>query len=150
MCGIVGYVGPKEATPILLQGLKGLEYRGYDSAGVALLNGSGVQVVKRPGKLSALAEAVDEADPRGTCGIAHTRWATHGVPNQPNAHPHTSSDGEIALVHNGIIENAESIRMQLLEAGYVFASETDTEVVVHLIDHLTRTRSSWLETARRC
>ena len=136
MCGIVGYVGPKEAAPILLQGLKRLEYRGYDSAGVALLNGSGVQVVKRPGKLSALAEAVDEADPRGTCGIAHTRWATHGVPNQPNAHPHTSSDGEIALVHNGIIENAESIRMQLLEAGYVFASETDTEVVVHLIDHL--------------
>ena len=136
MCGIVGYVGPKEAAPILLQGLKGLEYRGYDSAGVALLNGSGVQVVKRSGKLSALVEAVDEADPRGTCGIAHTRWATHGVPNQPNAHPHTSSDGEIALVHNGIIENAESIRMQLLEAGYVFASETDTEVVVHLIDHL--------------
>jgi glucosamine--fructose-6-phosphate aminotransferase (isomerizing) len=136
MCGIVGYVGPKEAAPILLQGLKGLEYRGYDSAGVALLNGSGVQVVKRSGKLSALAEAVDEADPRGTCGIAHTRWATHGVPNQPNAHPHTSSDGEIALVHNGIIENAESIRIQLLEAGYSFASETDTEVVVHLIDHL--------------
>ena len=136
MCGIVGYVGPKEAAPILLQGLKRLEYRGYDSAGVALLNGSGVQVVKRPGKLSALAEAVDEADPRGTCGIAHTRWATHGVPNQPNAHPHTSSDGEIALVHNGIIENAESIRIQLLEAGYSFASETDTEVVVHLIDHL--------------
>ncbi len=136
MCGIVGYVGPKEAAPILLQGLKGLEYRGYDSAGVALLNGSGVQVVKRSGKLSTLVEAVDEADPRGTCGIAHTRWATHGVPNQPNAHPHTSSDGEIALVHNGIIENAESIRMQLLEAGYVFASETDTEVVVHLIDHL--------------
>jgi len=136
MCGIVGYVGPKEAAPILLQGLKGLEYRGYDSAGVALLNGSGVQVVKRSGKLSALVEAVDEVDPRGTCGIAHTRWATHGVPNQPNAHPHTSSDGEIALVHNGIIENAESIRIQLLEAGYSFASETDTEVVVHLIDHL--------------
>jgi glucosamine--fructose-6-phosphate aminotransferase (isomerizing) len=136
MCGIVGYVGPKEAAPILLQGLKGLEYRGYDSAGVALLNGSGVQVVKRSGKLSTLVEAVDEADPRGTCGIAHTRWATHGVPNQPNAHPHTSSDGEIALVHNGIIENAESIRIQLLEAGYSFASETDTEVVVHLIDHL--------------
>ena len=136
MCGIVGYVGLKEAAPILLQGLKGLEYRGYDSAGVALLNGSGVQVVKRPGKLSALAKAVDEASPRGTCGIAHTRWATHGVPNQPNAHPHTSSDGEIALVHNGIIENAESIRAQLLEAGYSFASETDTEVVVHWIDHL--------------
>jgi glucosamine--fructose-6-phosphate aminotransferase (isomerizing) len=136
MCGIVGYVGPKEAAPILLQGLKGLEYRGYDSAGVALLNGSGVQVVKRSGKLAALAQAVDEASPRGTCGIAHTRWATHGVPSQFNAHPHTSPDGEIALVHNGIIENAESIRVQLLEAGYTFASETDTEVVVHLIDHL--------------
>ncbi len=136
MCGIVGYVGPKEAAPILLQGLKGLEYRGYDSAGVALLNGSGVQVVKRPGKLSALAEAVEEASPRGTCGIAHTRWATHGAPTQPNAHPHTSSDGEIALVHNGIIANAESIRAQLLEAGYSFVSDTDTEVVVHLIDHL--------------
>ncbi len=136
MCGIVGYVGLKEAAPILLQGLKGLEYRGYDSAGVALLNGSGVQVVKRPGKLSVLAKAVDEASPRGTCGIAHTRWATHGVPNQSNAHPHTSSDGEIALVHNGIIENAESMRAQLLEAGYSFASETDTEVVVHWIDHL--------------
>ena len=136
MCGIVGYVGPKEAAPILLQGLKRLEYRGYDSAGVALLNGGGVQVVKRSGKLSVLIEAVDEASVRGTCGIAHTRWATHGAPNQPNAHPHTSSDGKIALVHNGIIENAESIRAQLLEAGYSFVSDTDTEVVVHLIDHL--------------
>ena len=136
MCGIVGYVGPKEAAPILLQGLKRLEYRGYDSAGLALLNGSGVQVLKCPGKLFALARAVDEASPRGTCGIAHTRWATHGAPNRPNAHPQTSSDGEIALVHNGIIENAESIRAQLLEAGYSFASDTDTEVVVHLIDRL--------------
>jgi glucosamine--fructose-6-phosphate aminotransferase (isomerizing) len=136
MCGIVGYVGPKEATPILIQGLKGLEYRGYDSAGVALLNGGGVQVVKRSGKLSVLAGAVAEVSPRGTCGIAHTRWATHGAPNQPNAHPHTSSDGEIALVHNGIIENAESLRTQLLEEGYSFVSDTDTEVVVHLIDHL--------------
>ena len=136
MCGIVGYVGPKEAAPILLQGLKRLEYRGYDSAGVALLNGGGVQVVKRSGKLSVLMEAVDEASVRGTCGIAHTRWATHGAPNQCNAHPHTSSDGKIALVHNGIIENAQSIRAQLLEAGYSFVSDTDTEVVVHLIDHL--------------
>ncbi len=136
MCGIVGYVGAKEAAPILIQGLKGLEYRGYDSAGVALLNGGGVQVVKRSGKLSVLAEAVDKASPRGTCGIAHTRWATHGAPTQPNAHPHTSSDGEIALVHNGIIENADSIRAQLLGEGYAFQSDTDTEVVVHLIDHL--------------
>jgi glucosamine--fructose-6-phosphate aminotransferase (isomerizing) len=136
MCGIVGYVGPKQAAPILIQGLRRLEYRGYDSAGVALLNGGGVQVVKRSGKLSELAAAVDEATPRGTCGIAHTRWATHGPPNQPNAHPHTSSDGEIALVHNGIIENADSLRALLLEEGFSFQSDTDTEVVVHLIDHL--------------
>jgi glucosamine--fructose-6-phosphate aminotransferase (isomerizing) len=136
MCGIVGYVGPKQAAPILIQGLRRLEYRGYDSAGVALLNGGGVQVVKRSGKLSVLAAAVDEATPRGTCGIAHTRWATHGAPNQPNAHPHTSSDGEIALVHNGIIENADSLRALLLEEGFSFQSDTDTEVVVHLIDHL--------------
>ena len=136
MCGIVGYVGPKKAAPILIQGLKRLEYRGYDSAGVALLNGGGVQVVKRSGKLSVLAQAVNEASPQGTCGIAHTRWATHGAPDQPNAHPHTSADGEIALVHNGIIENADSIRAQLSEEGYFFQSDTDTEVVVHLIDHL--------------
>jgi glucosamine--fructose-6-phosphate aminotransferase (isomerizing) len=136
MCGIVGYVGPEEAGPILLQGLKRLEYRGYDSAGIALLNGSGVQVVKRPGKLSSLEQAVQDAAPAGNCGIAHTRWATHGVPNGLNAHPHTSSEGDIALVHNGIIENANDIRTQLSAIGYVFTSETDTEAIVHLIDRL--------------
>ena len=136
MCGIVGYVGPKQAAPILLQGLKRLEYRGYDSAGVALLNGNGLHVIKRPGKLSALIEAIDTAKPTGTCGIAHTRWATHGAPNQSNAHPHTSTNGDIALVHNGIIENAPGIRAQLSGVGYQFVSETDTEAVVHLIDHL--------------
>ena len=136
MCGIVGYVGPEEAGPILLQGLKRLEYRGYDSAGIALLNGSGVQVVKRPGKLSSLEQAVQDAATAGNCGIAHTRWATHGVPNELNAHPHTSSEGDIALVHNGIIENANDIRTQLSAIGYVFTSETDTEAIVHLIDRL--------------
>ena len=136
MCGIVGYVGPEEAGPILLQGLKRLEYRGYDSAGIALLNGSGVQVVKRPGKLSSLEQAVQDAAPAGNCGIAHTRWATHGAPNELNAHPHTSSQGDIALVHNGIIENANDIRTQLSAIGYVFTSETDTEAIVHLIDRL--------------
>lgn len=136
MCGIVGYVGPREATPILLAGLKRLEYRGYDSAGVALLNGNGVEITKRPGKIRVLEEAI-EADPSSaTCGIAHTRWATHGVPNEPNAHPHTSRAGDIALVHNGIIENAEVIRGQLAAEGYDFTSDTDTEVVVHLIDYL--------------
>ena len=136
MCGIVGYVGPEEAGPILLQGLKRLEYRGYDSAGIALLNGSGVQVVKRAGKLSSLEQAVQDAAPSGNCGIAHTRWATHGAPNEPNAHPHISSQGDIALVHNGIIENANDIRTQLSAIGYVFTSETDTEAIVHLIDRL--------------
>ena len=136
MCGIVGYVGPEEAGPILLQGLKRLEYRGYDSAGIALLNGSGVQVVKRAGKLSSLEQAVQDAALSGNCGIAHTRWATHGAPNEPNAHPHTSSQGDIALVHNGIIENANDIRTQLSAIGYVFTSETDTEALVHLIDRL--------------
>ena len=141
MCGIIGYVGSKQATPILLQGLKRLEYRGYDSAGVALLNGQGVQVIKRPGKIRALEEAIDGAPVTATCGIAHTRWATHGAPNEPNAHPHASADGSIALVHNGIIENANVIRAQLLGEGYAFQSETDTEVVVHLIDYL------WVEGA---
>ncbi|NNL29390.1 MAG: glutamine--fructose-6-phosphate transaminase (isomerizing), partial [Gemmatimonadetes bacterium] len=136
MCGIVGYVGPRNATPILLAGLKRLEYRGYDSAGVALLNGAGVHVTKRPGKIHVLKEALDQAPSAATCGIAHTRWATHGAPNQPNAHPHTSKDGDIALVHNGIIENAAVIREQLRKEGFPFTSETDTEVVVHLIDFL--------------
>ena len=119
-----------------MQGLKRLEYRGYDSAGIALLNGSGVQVVKRPGKLSSLEQAVQDAAPAGNCGIAHTRWATHGAPNELNAHPHTSSERDIALVHNGIIENANDIRTQLSAIGYVFTSETDTEAIVHLIDRL--------------
>jgi glucosamine--fructose-6-phosphate aminotransferase (isomerizing) len=136
MCGIVGYVGSKEAVPILLTGLKRLEYRGYDSAGVALLNGEGVKVVKRPGKIRELEEAVEASPTQATCGIAHTRWATHGAPNQPNAHPHTSSNGDIALVHNGIIENSDVIKGQLVQEGYEFTSETDTEVVVHLIDYL--------------
>jgi glucosamine--fructose-6-phosphate aminotransferase (isomerizing) len=136
MCGIVGYVGSKTATPILIEGLKRLEYRGYDSAGVALLNGTGVHVLKRPGKIRELEKAVAASPSPATCGIAHTRWATHGAPTEPNAHPHSSSDGDIALVHNGIIENADVLRTQLQKEGYEFRSETDTEVVVHLIDYL--------------
>jgi glucosamine--fructose-6-phosphate aminotransferase (isomerizing) len=136
MCGIVGYVGSQKATPILMEGLKRLEYRGYDSAGVALLNGTGLHVIKRPGKIRELETAIAHAPSPATCGIAHTRWATHGAPNEPNAHPQTSSHGDIALVHNGIIENADLLRAQLEKEGYVFASETDTEVVVQLIDYL--------------
>jgi glucosamine--fructose-6-phosphate aminotransferase (isomerizing) len=135
MCGIVGYVGSKTATPILIEGLKRLEYRGYDSAGVALLNGGGLHITKRPGKIRELESALAKAPSTATCGIAHTRWATHGAPNEPNAHPHTSSAGDIALVHNGIIENADALRSFLRKEGYVFTSETDTETVVHLIDH---------------
>ena len=136
MCGIVGYVGSQQATPILMAGLKRLEYRGYDSAGLALLNGEGLKVVKRPGKIRELEAAIEKAPIKATCGIAHTRWATHGAPTQPNAHPHTSSAGDIALVHNGIIENSDVIKARLVREGYVFVSETDTEVVVHLIDYL--------------
>ncbi len=135
MCGIVGYVGPKKAGPVLLQGLKRLEYRGYDSAGVAILNGDeSVHVVKRRGKIAELEEALLEDGSEGTCGIAHTRWATHGAPTQINAHPQTSGGGQIALVHNGIIENAGTLRRRLEGLGYNFVSETDTETVAHLID----------------
>jgi glutamine---fructose-6-phosphate transaminase (isomerizing) len=134
MCGIVGYVGLRTATPLLLEGLKRLEYRGYDSAGVAIMNGAGVETVKEAGKISRL-EALLAARPvGGTTGIAHTRWATHGPPNQVNAHPHVSQDGTIALVHNGIIENATILRQMLEDRGYRFASETDTEVLAHLIE----------------
>ena len=137
MCGIVAYVGDKDATPILLDGLKRLEYRGYDSAGVALINGGGkLHVVKKPGKIAALEAAVAAAVPSGHCGIAHTRWATNGAPTEPNAHPHTAPAGDIALVHNGIIENADALRRSLQSNGYVFNSETDTETLVHLIDFL--------------
>jgi glucosamine--fructose-6-phosphate aminotransferase (isomerizing) len=133
MCGIVGYVGPRTATPLLVEGLKRLEYRGYDSAGVAIMNGAGVETVKEAGKISRL-EAMLASNPvQGTTGIAHTRWATHGPPNQVNAHPQVSTDGSIAVVHNGIIENATVLRKMLESRGYKFRSETDTEVLAHLI-----------------
>ncbi len=137
MCGIVGYIGTRSATPLLIEGLKRLEYRGYDSAGVALLNGGGgVELRKAAGKISRL-EAMMAGDPvEGTIGIAHTRWATHGPPTQDNAHPHTSEDESFAVVHNGIIENSTSLRRTLEERGHVFTSETDTEVLVHLIEEL--------------
>ncbi|MDH3222991.1 MAG: glutamine--fructose-6-phosphate transaminase (isomerizing) [Gemmatimonadota bacterium] len=135
MCGIIGYVGPKPAGPILIEGLKRLEYRGYDSAGLAIVGPDRTLVTqKRAGKIMELEAALNGSMPTGTCGIAHTRWATHGAPTQANAHPHLSTRSDIALVHNGIIENANVLRDKLQELGYVFRSETDTEVVVHLID----------------
>ena len=134
MCGIVGYVGSKVATPLLLEGLKRLEYRGYDSAGVAVMNGKGVETVKEAGKIAKLETLLASAPVSGTTGIAHTRWATHGPPNQANAHPHMSQDGSIAVVHNGIIENANVLKKMLKGRGYEFRSDTDTEVLAHLIE----------------
>ena len=135
MCGIVGYVGREQAAPILLDGLQRLEYRGYDSAGVAVSGPNGMQVKKAKGRLQVLKELThDGADLPGTLGIGHTRWATHGEPNDINAHPHVSRSGRIALVHNGIIENYAELKKKLLEKGYTFRSETDTEVVAQLLD----------------
>jgi glucosamine--fructose-6-phosphate aminotransferase (isomerizing) len=134
MCGIIGYIGTKEATPILLEGLRRMEYRGYDSAGIAIINGKGVHIAKLPGRIQGLEDLVQSDPPTGTIGLAHTRWATHGPPTQVNAHPHTCCNDRIAVVHNGIIENAGALRERLAERGHVFKSETDTEVIAHLIE----------------
>ena len=134
MCGIVGYVGPRVATQVLIDGLKRLEYRGYDSAGVALQNGKGIETRKAAGKIAALEAAVMSFPVEGTSGIAHTRWATHGAPNECNAHPHHDCTGTIAVVHNGIIENFGVLRKMLENHGHTFVSETDTEVLAHLIE----------------
>ncbi len=136
MCGIIGYIGTREATPLLVEGLKRLEYRGYDSAGVAVQNGAGVEIRKTSGKIARLEELLTESPAQGSIGIAHTRWATHGAPTTPNAHPHIDDSGQIALVHNGIIENADTLRRELREVGYEFLTDTDTEVLAHLISML--------------
>ena len=140
MCGIVGYIGNRAAYPIIIQGLKRLEYRGYDSTGIALLN-SEMQLTKTKGKVADLEAKAQHNERSGTLGIGHTRWATHGVPNDVNAHPHTSNSGRLVLVHNGIIENYESLRAYLTEQGFSFSSETDTEVLVNLIEHIQTTQS---------
>ena len=134
MCGIVGYVGPRDAIPVLLEGLARLEYRGYDSAGVAIVNGRGVETRKLAGRIPGLRELLARAPLGGSCGIGHTRWATHGAPTACNAHPHTDCQGSVAVVHNGIIENAELLRARLEQAGHRFVTETDTEAVAHLIE----------------
>ena len=136
MCGIVGYVGSKEAYPIIIKGLKRLEYRGYDSAGVAIGNSNGISVIKQKGKVADLEAYISDKNTNGSIGIGHTRWATHGVPNQVNAHPHTSGDGKLSLIHNGIIENYDSIKKALMAKGHAFESDTDTEVLVHLIEEI--------------
>ncbi len=148
MCGIVGYIGKKEAFPILIKGLKRLEYRGYDSAGIALLNG-GMTVFKKAGKVSDLEQIVDLNHTVANIGIGHTRWATHGEPNDRNAHPHISQSGDLAIIHNGIIENYSSLKELLIGRGYVFHSDTDTEILVNLIEEVQKKENTSLDNAVR-
>ena len=137
MCGIVGYIGQREAYPILIKGLRRLEYRGYDSAGVALLSNDGsLNVYKTKGKVDNLTEFCSDKDISGTVGIAHTRWATHGEPSSVNAHPHYSESKNLAIIHNGIIENYADIKMKLKDKGVTFKSDTDTEVLVQLVEYI--------------
>ncbi|MEG3694282.1 glutamine--fructose-6-phosphate aminotransferase, partial [Vibrio coralliirubri] len=148
MCGIVGAVAQRDVAEILVEGLRRLEYRGYDSAGVAVVDTeSNLTRVRRLGKVQELADAVEEQQVIGGTGIAHTRWATHGEPSEANAHPHMS--GDIAVVHNGIIENHEALRAMLQERGYVFTSQTDTEVIAHLVEWELRTSSSLVEALQK-
>ena len=147
MCGIVGFTGRTQALPILLDGMRRLEYRGYDSAGVAVLSGDGIEVARKAGPLDALLQELEGQTFSGTTGIGHTRWATHGAPTDPNAHPHCDCSGNIAVVHNGIIENHDSLRKQLERQGHRFGSETDTEVVAHLLEATIAERSCTLREA---
>ena len=136
MCGIVGYIGEKQAAPILLDGLSKLEYRGYDSAGIAIFSDNEIKVAKAKGRLSVLSEKTDNGNSiKGTMGIGHTRWATHGEPSDVNSHPHLSMSGRFAVVHNGIIENYISLKKKLMDKGFEFISETDTEVIAHLFEY---------------
>ncbi|KRT18027.1 glutamine amidotransferase [Pedobacter ginsenosidimutans] len=136
MCGIVGYIGYREAWPIVLKGLKRLEYRGYDSAGIALMNDSGQHIYKKAGKVAVLEEYAEDKDKSGTIGMGHTRWATHGVPSDRNSHPHTSNNGKLSIIHNGIIENYATLKEELTSRGHEFKSDTDTEVLIHLIEEI--------------
>lgn len=148
MCGIVAYIGPKEAYPILIKGLQRLEYRGYDSAGVAILNG-GIHVYKKKGKVQELVDYAETLDTHGNMGIGHTRWATHGAPDDLNAHPHFSGNRRLVVVHNGIIENYDVLKKALEKEGHHFESQTDTEVLVHLIEEIQTRENLPLEEAVR-
>ena len=152
MCGIVGYVGTEQAAPILLAGLSKLEYRGYDSAGIAIRNEDtgDITVVKAKGRLKILSEKTNEGHAvPGTCGIGHTRWATHGEPSENNAHPHCTDDKSVVLVHNGIIENYQELKDKLIKSGYAFYSQTDTEIAVKLVDYYYRKTGTPLEAISR-
>ena len=148
MCGIVAYIGHRQAYPVIIKGLKRLEYRGYDSAGVALLN-HGLKLYKKKGKVAALEEITIGKDLDGNIGIGHTRWATHGEPSDRNAHPHLSASGKLAMIHNGIIENYASLKQELIKKGYVFHSDTDTEVLLNFIEDIQKNNNSTLEEALR-
>ena len=139
MCGIVGYIGYRDAFPIIIKGLQRLEYRGYDSAGIALFDGSQINLAKTKGKVEDLKKKAEGISQKGSIGIGHTRWATHGVPNDVNSHPHYSNSGELVIIHNGIIENYEAIKQELTKRGYKFQSDTDTEVLVNLIEEVKKT-----------
>src|SRR5437868_12339017 len=135
MCGIVGYVGKKDVVPVVIEGLRKLEYRGYDSAGIAVAgNGEGLQIRRAEGKLRNLEEVIRAKPMDGTYGIGHTRWATHGRPTEENAHPHRDCTGRIVVVHNGIVENYVVLKKKLIEEGHKFTTETDTEVIAHLVE----------------
>ena len=149
MCGIVAYIGKKQAYPIIIKGLQRLEYRGYDSAGIALLDNNELNVYKKQGKVANLSAFAETQNTKGNAGIGHTRWATHGEPNDINSHPHTSTNGDISVIHNGIIENYASIKEELIARGYTFKSETDTEVLVHLIDDVLKKEKVTLSEAVR-
>ena len=149
MCGIVGYIGPRDATPIIINGLKRLEYRGYDSAGIAVLNGDRLEVRKDAGKLSQLIDLVNKSPINGAPGIGHTRWATHGAPNARNAHPHLGQTRRVVVVQNGIVENFLELKDELVAEGVEFQSETDTETIVHLVEHYLATGVGLVEAARK-
>jgi glucosamine--fructose-6-phosphate aminotransferase (isomerizing) len=149
MCGIVGYIGPRDATPIIINGLKRLEYRGYDSAGIAVLNGDQLEVRKDAGKLSQLIDLVTKSPIEGAPGIGHTRWATHGAPNARNAHPHVGQTKRVVVVQNGIVENFLELKDELMAEGVEFLSDTDTETIVHLVEHYLATGIGLVEAARK-
>jgi glucosamine--fructose-6-phosphate aminotransferase (isomerizing) len=149
MCGIVGYIGPRDATPIILNGLKRLEYRGYDSAGIAIINGDHIDLRRDAGKLGQLIDLVAKEPVSGAPGIGHTRWATHGAPSARNAHPHVGNSGKIVVVHNGIVENFIELKDELVSEGTTFNSETDTETIVHLAEHYQASGLNFVETARK-
>src|SRR5215472_1163374 len=150
MCGIVGYIGPKKVVPVIIEGLRKLEYRGYDSAGIAVVNGTGtIEIRRAPGKLKNLEEALRESPIEGSYGIGHTRWATHGRPTEENAHPHRDCTGKYVVVHNGIIENYLELKERLQREGHKFATETDTEVVAHLVEKNSQGEVPLEEAVRR-